>query len=326
MTQPPTILIVDDADSRRQVIVELLKEKTFEVLEAADCEGALHLLSHHDVSLVLTETELPGKSGLYLLRQTREHQPDTEVILITHNASSYNLLQALRNGAYDFIVRPVDTGEILYNSVDRAISHIRLRQENAELISELEKNNRSLRRALKMMQALNSSIERLSAALDIEDLLTELLSSAMREISAQRGFLALYDRSTGELALKAGEGIDNNLCRQYAQRIPAGLSTEIARRGKPVLVGGALPERLSSMAPETERHDLLCPAGLMAAPLHLKEKIIGILVLSGCNERVFFGEQEMNFLIQLSHHATLALEKAGIIRRLQKGHSSNGSN
>lgn len=320
------ILIVDDAAPRREVLLQLLKDRHYEVLEAATCEEALDVLSRERVSLVLTETELPSKSGLFLLKTVKDGYPDIEVILITHNASSYNLLQALRLGAYDFIVRPVDTGEILYNAVDRAFGHMQLRTQNAKLLRELEDHNRFLRRSLKMMKALNLSTERLTAAVGIEELLRELLDSAMKEIQAKRGFLALFDKTSGELGLKAGEGIPTDLCRLYAARIPAGLTTEIARRGKPLLVSGNLPPKIAALATVAERDNLLAAPGLLAAPLRLKERSIGVIVLSGHKGTAGFGEHDLHFLIQLSQHAALALEKTGIIHQLRRGKTAIPAN
>jgi len=313
------ILLVDNDPQRRDHLRRLLQEKCIATLEAASCEEALEQLAVERVDLVLTETELPSMSGLYLLRQAKERHPGLEVILITHNASSYNLLQALRNSAYDFIVRPIDTGEILFSALERAFNHIDLRRQNAGLLEELERNNDSLRRALKMMKALNASIERVAATIDIEELFMELLVSAMRELQSRRGFLALFDRSGERLALKVSKGIASEVCRQYSGGIPPGLSLALARRGEPLAIAGPLPKKLAELADPSERESLFASPGLLAAPLRLKERVVGIVVLSGQGSGQSYGEHDLNFLIQLSHHAALALEKAGIIHQLKRG-------
>lgn len=312
------VLVVDPMEERRAALRELLVERDIEVLEANHCEEALVRLQNESVALVLTETELPTKSGLFLLQQVKVRHPDTEVILITHNASSYNLLQALRHGAYDFIVRPIDTGEILYNALDRAFAHIRLRRQNSELVDELARNNRSLSHSLKMLKALNASIERVAAAMDIETLFMELLTSAQEELGVQRGFLALVDRDGETLGLKVGSGIPATTCRRYARSLPRGLVTEILRRGKPVMVPGELPAGLARLADPAEEAELLAPPGLLAAPLRLHQRLVGIVVLSGRPQNRPFTEHEMHFLIQLAHHAALALEKAGVIHQLKR--------
>lgn len=322
MQDQKRILVVDHSDQRRDYLKQLLEQHQIETVEAASCEEAMNLLGRETVDLILTETELPSMSGLFLLRQVKELLPELEVILITHNASSYNVLQALRNGAYDFIVRPIDTGEILFNAVDRAFSHCQLRRQNTRLLHELEQHNRRLQHNLKMMKALNASIERVSAALDIEELFSELLAAATEEIQADRGLLALFDRSGRTLALKVGQGIPPGHCRTYAAGIPPGLITEMAKGGKPVLVPHGLPDQMAPLAAPGELDDLLTLPGLLASPLRLKQRVVGIVVLSGHRPGSAFGETELHFLIQLSHHAALALEKAGIIHQLRKGRSA----
>jgi CheY-like chemotaxis protein len=312
------VLVVDNEPQRRDSLQRLLRERHIETLAAATCEEALQLLTGDQVDLVLTETELPGKSGHYLLNQVKERRPEIEVILLTHNASSYNLLQALRNNAYDFILRPIDTGEILFSALERAFTQIDRRRQNADLLKELEKDNRSLRRTLKMMTALNASIERLTAATDIEELFMELLSSTMSELQASRGFVALFDRTSGKLGLKVSKGIPPELCRKYSASLPDGLTLALARRGKPVAIPANLPEKLAALAAPGETENLLAAPGLLAAPLLLKERVAGIVVISGHQKSQGYGDHELNFLIQLSRHAALALAKVGIIYQLKR--------
>lgn len=313
------ILLVDHIESRRLVVQQLLEENTYNVILATSCEEAMQQLATEEITLILTETELPAKSGLFLLKIAKETNPEIEVILLTHNASSYNLLQALRLGAYDFIVRPIDTGEVLYNAVERALSHIRLRGQNKLLLTELEEHNRSLQTSLKMMKALNDSIERLAGKEEIEALLSELVTSAMRETGASRGFLALYDRSVSTLSLKVGEGISAEICRKYATGIPVGLITEIARRDKPLMISAEYHPRLRALETEEEHDFIFAEPGLIVSPLRMRDKVVGTLILSGVADRSSFNEHDLHFTIQLAHHATLALEKAGIIHQYKRG-------
>jgi len=313
------ILVVDNEAPRRESLRQLLRERAIETLEAGSCEEALQMLTSERVDLVLSETELPGKSGQFLLRQVKEQQPDLEVILITHNASSYNLLQALRNGANDFIVRPIDTGEILFNAMERAFNHTDRRRQNTQLIEELEKDNQALRRALKMMQALTAASEGMTAAADIEELFTALLDSAMNELQASCGFLALFDRASGQLGLKVSKGIAPEVCRQYSGGLPAGLILALARRGKPVAIPGNLPDKFAAVAKPDETEKLLATPGLLAAPLRLKERVAGIVVISGHQNNRSYGKPELDFLVQLSRQAALSLEKIGVIHQLKRG-------
>ncbi len=312
------ILVVDDNNERRQRLRTLLESRNYGVIEASNCEDAIELLSQMDFSLVLTETELPTKSGLFLLQQIKQHHPLLEVILITGNDSSFNLLQALRLGAYDYIVRPIDTGEILDKTLDRVLMHIALREQNQMLLNELELQNQGLQHSLNLIKQLNKSIEKVATATDVRELFKTLLGSTLKTLNARRGFIALLDHHSEKLCLKAGSGISPAHCHGYARGLPNGLTCHLLKKGKPILVPEQLPSTCHSLSKETELRDLYDFPGLLAAPLHFMKKEVGIIVISGNTNGGQFTEHEMHFLIQLSHHACIALEKTGEIHLLKK--------
>lgn len=312
------VLVVDHMDDRREHLVSLLESQGVNATQASSCEEGLRVLMHETINLILSETELPKKSGLYLLQETKKHHPDIEVILLTHNASSFTLLQALRHGAYDFIVRPVDTGEILFNTLGRAFTHQRQKLEQEALLQELETKNRHLNQALHRMQSLNDAIRGLATGSDIQSIFTEMLRATVEEVGAKTGFVALFDRSGDNLGIKVSHGIDKSLSHTYARQIPAGLSLVVARRAKPVLVSSELPDGLSALVSAEERADLLAPPGLLSIPLRIKERIAGVMIVSGHPQGTPFAEHDLLFMTQLGVHAQLQLEKIGLIHQLQR--------
>ena len=311
------ILVVDNLDDRRQQLRNMLEARDCTVVEASNCEDALELLEELDIHLILTETELPTMSGLFLLQKVKQAHPEIELILLTNNASSFNLLQALRLGAYDFIVRPIDTGEILDKSLERVFTHLALRKQNALLLHELEDKNKTLQLSLNLLKALNDSIEQIATAGNVSELFKSLLTSALTTVKGRRGFIALLDHKSGRLTLKAGAGISSQLCKKYSTGIPPGLITNLFEKGESVLVSGELPPHYFDLARNTELSDLLASPSLMAAPLRFLNREVGIVFLSGHKETMF-NEHTLHFLIQLAHHACLILEKTGEIYLLKK--------
>lgn len=312
------VLAVDHVDERRSELVDLLQSAGVKTREAQDCEGALAQLAERAAPLVFCEAELPGKSGFYLLRQVKERHPQTEVILLTQNATSYNLLQALRHGAFDVILRPLDSGEILFSTLERAARHLALRRQNEDLVEQLEVKARALERALGMMRALNASVERLTALSSIEELLAGLLDSALSVLGAKCGFIALIDRQSGSTGVKVCQGYPHDLCQRYSCRIPSGLVTEMARGGKSLLIADALPPELTELFGEAEREGLLTEQGILAVPLLLREREAGLVVLCGHADGHPFAEDDREVLRQLSCHTALVLEHVGTIHRLRQ--------
>ena len=312
-----SILIVDEVAQRRRHLKTMLLERENEVLEAETAEAALEQMQRHTVALVITETELPTRSGLYLLQKTKQLHPDTEVILTTHNASSFSLLQALRHGAFDFIVRPIDTSEILFNVIDRAFSQINLRIHNQVLLAELEQRNQAMAQALKMMTALSQAIEKINSAIEVSDLLGRLLDEAMEALAARRGLLALIRGSRNQFGIKMSRGVPGDFAQMHHEALPEGLLLDIARSGNPVIVADELPPYMASRITPGER-PLVADPGLLSVPLYHRDRTIGLMVLFGHANGSSFSDQNLQFLVQLAHHAAIALEKAGIIHQLKR--------
>ncbi len=312
-----TILIVDEAAQRRRHLKSMLLEREDEVLEAETVEAALEQMQRHVISLVITETELPTRSGLYLLQKIKQQYPDTEVILTTHNASSFSLLQTLRHGAFDFIVRPIDTSEILFNVIDRAFSQIDLRIQNQKLLVELEQRNLAMAQALKMMTALSEAIENINSAIEVTDLLGRLLDEALEALEARRGLLALIRGSRNQFGIKMSRGVPAEFAQLHHEALPEGLLLDIARSGNPVFVADLLPPYMASRVTFAEQQ-LVADPGLLSVPLYHRDRAIGLLVLFGHSDGSPFTEQNLQFLVQLAHHAAIALEKAGINHQLKR--------
>ena len=317
-TKSHTILIVDDVKKRCQHLKSMLLEREDAVMEAETAEEALEMVKQRPADLVITETELPTRSGQYLLQEIKRQHPETEVILTTHNASSFSLLQALRHGAFDFIVRPIDTSEILFNVIDRAFAQIDLRRQNRTLLAELEHRNQEMAQSLSMMTALSEAIEKINSAIEVSDLLGCLLDAALGALHAKSGLLALI-RGNGRshFGIKMSRGIVADFVQGHPDQLPEGLLLDIARSGSPIVVPEGLPGYMADRVTIAEQA-LVEKPGLLSVPLYHRNRAIGVIVLFGHAEGTPFTDQNLQFLVQLAHHAAIALEKAGIIHQLKR--------
>ncbi len=134
-----TILIVDDEKSMREFLKILLAKEGYEVLAAADGEQALAVLSENRVDLVISDIRMPGISGLDLLAEIKDGNEDIPVIMITAFASPNDAVQAMKNGAYDYISKPFNVDEIksvIYTATNRTESTLKA-QEAEELFPEI---------------------------------------------------------------------------------------------------------------------------------------------------------------------------------------------
>ena len=311
------IMVVDHVKDRREHLVSLLEEQNLSVVQADSCETCLSQLEKCSFPVILTETDLPRKSGLFLLKEAKRIRPQTEVILLTHNASSFTLLQAIRHGAYDFILRPIDSSEILFNTLCRALDHIQHRSERENLLQELESRNRSLNHSLQRLRSLTETIRRMAGADQVEEVFAIMLEAATSELRAANGLIALFNRGHNSVALKLSQKIPPELCSRYAKKLPDGLIQVIAKRGKPVLVPTRLSRGLAGLMPPEEAELLQLP-GLVSVPLQINNRAAGIMLLSGHPPKTPFAEHDLLYLTQLATHSQLLLEKVGQIHLLRR--------
>ncbi|MGE4559292.1 MAG: sigma-54-dependent transcriptional regulator [Desulfobulbus sp.] len=123
-----SILVVDDELSMREFLRILLEKEGYQVTLAAEGKSALQLAEQHPFDLVISDIRMPGMTGLELLAQLKEVQPDIGVIMITAFASPDDAVTAMKNGAFDYITKPFNVDEI--KRVVRAVLKKRMRSEN----------------------------------------------------------------------------------------------------------------------------------------------------------------------------------------------------
>jgi len=132
----PTILVVDDKDSMRNMLTETLVEEGYRVDCAPDGRRALELVRNKSYDLVLTDLKMPDVDGLEVLGGVKESDSDTSVIVMTAYGTIEDAVAAMKKGAYDFITKPFDTDHLCV-LISRALENRRLVAENTLLRQEL---------------------------------------------------------------------------------------------------------------------------------------------------------------------------------------------
>lgn len=133
-----SILIVEDDDGLRQVTHTQLEREGYVTRSVVSAEEAIEILEKHPLQLVITDLNLPGLSGLELLKRVRMEHPETAVIVMTAFGTVQTAVEAMRAGAYDYIAKPVHPYE-LKAIVKRSLEHRRLLEEVQVLRSALDR-------------------------------------------------------------------------------------------------------------------------------------------------------------------------------------------
>ena len=123
------LLIVDDERSVREACREVAMSLGFATLVADSAEHAYRLLDTQAFDAVLLDLRLPGAGGLEALRRIKERRPDAIVIVVTGYGTVQSAVQAMKNGAYDYVTKPFSVDELKL-LLERVASHLKLKSEN----------------------------------------------------------------------------------------------------------------------------------------------------------------------------------------------------
>ncbi len=171
----PRVLIVDDEASVRKVMAAVLTQVGVSCETAASAEEALRVLETREMDAVISDLQMPGMSGMELLAKVRQSYPQTVFLMVTGVDDTRVGIQAMRQGADDYIVKPQQVdANIVLASLTRALHVKRLEQEVENYRHHLEEivaeQTQQLREALRQIErSYDHTLEVLGAAIDLRD-------------------------------------------------------------------------------------------------------------------------------------------------------------
>jgi len=143
MRPPARVLVVDDERSLREFLEIFFRREGYAVVTASGADEALVALGADDFDVVISDVQMSGASGLDLLRTVKETAPDCVVIMITAFATTETAIEAMKQGAYDYITKPFKVDELRL-VVEKALEKKLLVDENQRLRTALRSRSRSL--------------------------------------------------------------------------------------------------------------------------------------------------------------------------------------
>jgi two-component system response regulator AtoC len=150
------VLVAEDDDIVRDVIVKFLTDEGYSVVVANDGVEAIKMLRLEDIKLVLTDLRMPGADGMEVLRSSMRVDPNIAVVIITAYGTLDTALEAMKEGAYDYVVKPFVMQQLLL-VVRNAFKMAMLMEENNKMADQLKETHRKLE-AIKISGVQNTEI------------------------------------------------------------------------------------------------------------------------------------------------------------------------
>jgi putative nucleotidyltransferase with HDIG domain len=280
------ILVIDDERDITSVLSDVLGSRGYSVDTAPDGQQGFDLYRNGPYDVVVTDLKMPGMGGLELLSAVRDLNPDATVIIMTGYATVETAIEALKNGAYDYILKPFKVGELL-QIVDRAFEKIRLAAENLQLREQV---------------ALLTLSEAVASSLSLDQILRLVVDAVRKEVQAD-GVELLFRppgsrRFTRRVAAGDGESLKGAAVRDL-EKLEESLRQSHALQWQ----GAALKEVLTDEAASKV-------GSALSVPLRRGEEILGILIAYCRSEQRSFLPREEKALFVLGDRAATSLENA----------------
>ncbi len=289
------LLIVDDEDSIRDVLTDFLTMEGYSVVSASNGIDAQKILEKESFHCILLDLKMPGMSGLELLEIVKTLAPETVSIMMTGFGTVETAIQAMKSGAYDYILKPFKVQEVI-NLIERGLKEKRLEQDNIQLREAVE---------------LYDLSEELSSSLEMNVIYDLLIDTTRSQIDADG--VALWIKSEDE-TLCERRWMRGTLESSHARQMMSIDLDKIQARfqgNESLIIHG---DDARDLITEAEAPTL---SSLFLVPLKNSDTALGFLVAFAFDEKEKFLEGKRKMLTVLAGRASAAIENASLYSDLK---------
>lgn len=290
----PRVLVVDDEKFIRDILADFLGMEGYLVRTAPDGASAVDELGRAHYDMVISDLKMPRMGGLELLKVVSEAHPDTLTVIMTGFGTVETAIDAMKRGAYDYILKPFKVEEIVH-IVQRGLDKQRLAAENLRL-----------REALSLYKVS----EAITASLSMDEVIATVNDSALGELRADIVSTWLEDGEGGysERSCETGDGAaeGDSLGELDTTQIRERLS-----RGTPLIEQA---DRARSLFAEQPAQNV---TSLAVVPLRVRDRLMGWIAVTSVTPSKRFDEGQRKLLSIVASRAAAAIENARLYEDLQ---------
>jgi diguanylate cyclase (GGDEF)-like protein len=278
------ILVVDDDAFFRTVCSDMLVSNGYAVKLASKGNEAISLIENEDFDIVITDLIMPDVSGMEVLHRTKQKNTLVDVIVVTGHGSIDTAVEALKNGAFDYIRKPLNQDE-LFHTVKGCLEKKKLLAENIEM-----------RQSLKLFEVSRTIL----STIDMTKLYNISLDALMQIIPADAGIFIFYNSDGKELEIKALRHIGLN----EGERVVSALKERFEKDLKGLKTVMVLDRDEFGEG----REELKDFGSILLAPVTKGQNLAGFMLALGRNTG--YGMRDIKNVTFIAEHASNAFENA----------------
>ena len=202
------ILVVDDEEAIRSIILEILEDSLYPTDYAVDGIDALEKLKAAKYDLVLTDVKMPRLNGLGLLKEIKSKYPDIPVIILTGQGTMETAIKALKLGASDFITKPFEIAS-LTNTIENNLISLRLKRENIKLQNQILEDRDLLKKKVFELSVLRKLSVNFSYTFSFTELFNMIFKTLPENIDYDVS--AILNIESGEINIHTRQSISDKL-------------------------------------------------------------------------------------------------------------------
>ncbi|MCP4700036.1 MAG: EAL domain-containing protein [Gammaproteobacteria bacterium] len=281
--KPSTILIIDDEQSIRESICEFLEDYGYKMLSAENGRIGLEIFAREKPDLVLVDLRMPEIDGLEVLARVTTNSSDTPIIVLSGAGAVNDVVEALRLGAWNYLLKPVADLSVLLHALEKALERARLIRENhgyqAHLEEEVAKRTEELKRTAAEERALGILLRLSLKQIEMESFLQQALLTLLDSVP----WLRFLSRGNVLLCKKNEKGKFLQLVAGHEQVSELGTVCTQAPFGKCLCGRAVLRRNIEFAAPADCRHETgsaeISANGYYAIPILTDDDVLGVIML-----------------------------------------------
>lgn len=302
------IMLVDDDDSVREALTEILSRRGWLVEDFSSAESAIAALKRGDYGVILADVNMPGLSGMDFLHLARESAPDVPVVMITGYPSIDLAVESIKFGAVDFLQKPFKAEEleiVIRKAAGNSVRASRPGDKTRAIGTLPELARRRLEDKIKELSILHTISESLDEVSERDDIFRKTMDIAQIIADADMAFIMVVEHDNGKLVVRAASGYDDRDM----------IGAEFSLADEPFR--GVLTKKCYTyyMAPGGSLGALVPEGGpvpVLLAPMIINREAVVILGLAGRPGGNEISSDALTLVLNLTAKASLKLENIAL--------------